>query len=264
MELSKGEQRRRAILDMLKVSGKITIADLLATFDCSEATARRDLDLLEKSGQLIRTIGGAVAESILTPPGQELPFAEKRKEHLREKEDIAAVAASMVEEGDVIALTGGTTTFFIAKALKDAQHITVVTNAVNIAMELSDADGVQVVVSGGVMRSKSFELCGPLAEKIVECININKMFMGLDGVSLQHGFSTYSEQEAHIAQLLMRRSGSVYAVFDRSKLGKTSLFTIAPLGAVHGAIVDREPDDWFKEACAAHQIPIYTPPRPAL
>jgi DeoR/GlpR family transcriptional regulator of sugar metabolism len=259
MELSKGELRRQKILDMLKLQGKISIQDILDALNCSEATARRDLDLLEKSGRLIRTIGGAVSDAGLAATGLEIPFAEKRALNWKEKEAIAALAAGMVEEGDVVCLTGGTTTYLIAKQLKRSQHITVVTNAVNIAMELADADGIQVVVSGGVMRSKSFELCGPLAEKVIESINITKMFMGVDGVTPEHGFTTYSELEARIARMFIQRSSRVFAVFDHSKWGKSSLFTIVPLEEVDGVIVDREFEAGFMRACEDKGCHVWIP-----
>ncbi|TDF92599.1 DeoR/GlpR family DNA-binding transcription regulator [Paenibacillus piri] len=234
--LSKGERRRQLIVNTLKRQGKLSIQEIVELFDCSEATARRDLDLLEKKGALIRNLGGALLDPSMM--GGEQSFIEKKELLLYEKEAVAMKAASLVEEGDSIGLTGGTTTYLIARALKEFEGITVVTNAVNIAMELADCDGVQVLLTGGVMRRKSYELCGPLAEKVLESININKMFMGIDGIAAERGVTTYSELEAEIARLMMRRSLQTYAVFDYTKLGKTSLFPIAPLSSLHGCITN--------------------------
>ena len=102
-------------------------------------------------------------------------------------------------------LSGGTTNYLMAKLLKPARGITVVTNAVNMAMELAGSD-IQVVVTGGMMRHNSFELCGPLGEGMVGQLNIGKMFIGVDGVSSTGGITTYSEQEAQIAKAMIRRS----------------------------------------------------------
>lgn len=232
-ELSKGDKRREAIMQEIKRQGKITVQEIIDTFHCSEATARRDLDLLVKKGGLFRSLGGVRLDTVSI----ELPFNEKRELLLLEKEAIAEKAASMVEPGDIVGLTGGTTTFLIARHLKRHRHITVVTNAVNIAMELADS-GVQIVLTGGVMRSNSFELCGPLAEKIVESLNIGKMFMGVDGITAEHGLTTFSEQEADIARLMIKRSIQTIAVFDRTKVGRTSLFSAAPLSTVSACITD--------------------------
>jgi len=234
-------ERQEQVLAYLERYGSISLAGMTDQFDCSEATARRDLDDLEKAGKVIRTMGGG-AKYNGGPLVREVPFREKQHARYREKEAIAALAASLVEEGDVIGLTGGTTTFLIARELKKRRNVTVVTNAVNIAMELADADEIQVVLTGGVLRNRSFELCGPLAEQTVKALNIHKMFMGVDGVTEQ-GVSTYSELEANIASLLMGRAKRTIAVFDSSKIGKSSLFHVASLGELHACITDRMPED---------------------
>ncbi|OPA79996.1 DeoR family transcriptional regulator [Paenibacillus selenitireducens] len=233
---SKGEQRRQLILQLLKQQGRITIQEIIDQFDCSEATARRDLDLLDKKGEIIRTIGGALFDGISTV--REMPFAEKKQHLWLEKEAIARKAVELIEEGDSICLTGGTTTFLIARELKSRQGVTVVTNAVNIAMELADSEGIQVVVVGGVMRNKSFELCGPLAEKTIMHLNIEKLFIGVDGISAEQGITTYSELEAQTGRMLMSRAKHTIAVFDRTKVNKASLFSIAPLSELHACVTD--------------------------
>lgn len=254
-ELSKGEERRHKIMNVLKTQGKITIQEIMDKCHCSEATARRDLDYLVKTEAVIRTIGGAQFEGIAGI--REASFYEKRQLLWVEKESIASKAASLIEEGDVIGLTGGTTTYLIAKEIKGRKNITVVTNAVNIAMELADSDGVQVVLTGGVMRKNSFELCGPLAESVVEGLNIGKMFMGADGFALEQGVTTYSELEAQIGRMLIRRSSRTYAVIDHSKIGKASLFSIAPLSALYGCITDAALDKELAEAMAKANVEVY-------
>ncbi|OME89701.1 MULTISPECIES: DeoR/GlpR family DNA-binding transcription regulator [Paenibacillus] len=258
MQYSKGELRRAKTLELIKSHGKISLQEIIEVVGCSEATARRDLDMLEKSGGIIRTTGGAIYEGLLMQSAAELPFADKRDFKRQDKERIAEAAASLVEEGDIICLTGGTTTFFIAKALKSRRNITIVTNAVNIAFELADSEDIQVVVIGGVMRAKSYELSGPLAENVIDRINITKMFLGVDGVSLNHGFTMHSELEARIAQLMIERSSEVYAVFDQSKLEKSALFTIIPLKQVTGVITNKQPEGWFEQACREQQIAVHT------
>lgn len=235
--LSKGELRRAKVLNLLKTQGRVTLQEIIGGFDCSEATARRDLDFLEKSGQIIRTIGGALFEGG-GPNYREISFHEKKHHLWLEKEAIAAKAASLVNVGDIVGLTGGTTTYLIAKALRNKTGITVVTNAVNIAAELAEAEGIQVVVTGGVMRNKSFELCGPLAEKTLEDINISKMFIGIDGINAVQGLTTYSELEAEIAKLLIKRSNQSIAVFDHTKANRASLFRVAPLSSIHACVTD--------------------------
>jgi len=259
--LSKGEQRRRQIMQWLKKEGQISLAEITARLGCSEATARRDLDHLARSGDVIRTIGGARLDMAVI--GREFSFQEKRNLLRLEKEAIAARAASLIREGDIVGLTGGTTTFLIARELKTMSGITVVTNAVNIAMELADSDGIQVVVTGGVMRSKSYELCGPLAQSVVEKLNIGTMFLGIDGISPEGGVTTFSEAEAEIGRLLISRSVRTIAVFDHTKAGRTSLFSYAPLSALSACVTDRPLDADLERSLREAGVEILYAPVPA-
>lgn len=242
---SKGNQRRLNLLNILKLNGRITVQEIVERFGCSEATARRDLDLLEKTEPIIRTIGGALYDGFHS--ARETSFTERKRLAWIEKEAIAEKAASLVKEGDIIGLSGGTTMFLMARALKSLKNITVVTNAVNIAMELADSDEIQVMVTGGIMRNKTFELCGPMAERMVEGLNIGNIFIGMDGISAAQGLTTYSESEAQIAKALINRSAKTFAVFDHSKVGKSSLFPIAPLSSVEACITDSPLDDEFRD-----------------
>ncbi|SFE50594.1 transcriptional regulator, DeoR family [Paenibacillus algorifonticola] len=251
---SKGQRRREAILQLLKQQGRVTISEIVEQFDCSEATARRDLEQMEASYPIIRTIGGAMYDGLSVV--RDMGFSEKQDISYLEKERIAAKAVSLIQEGDVIGLSGGTTNYLIAKQLKLRSGITVVTNAVNIAMELAGSP-IQVVVTGGIMRHNSFELCGPLGEGMVDHLNIGKMFIGVDGVSAGGGITTYSEQEAQIAKALIRRSVETYAVFDQTKVGKMSLFSISPLAALQAFITDQPIEGELKLAAQQLNIDVY-------
>lgn len=252
---TKGQNRRERILEVLKQQGRLSVQDIVSRFGCSEATARRDLDLLESEAHIIRTMGGALYDGL--NPVREASFSERKSISWAEKERIASRAASFVQEGDIIGLSGGTTVFLIAKALKTRSGITVVTNAVNVAMELADSEGIQVVVTGGIMRNKSFELCGPLAEKMLESLNIGKMFLGIDGLAVAQGATTYSELEAQAAKMLMKRSQETYAVFDHTKVDRASLFSIAPLSAFHACITDSAPSEELAIELKKQEVALY-------
>lgn len=254
LQPSKGERRRAEIMLLLKQQGRITIQELVERLGISEATARRDLEMMEKTEPLIRTIGGAMYDGLNSV--RDLPFEEKKGLSYLEKERIAQQAATLIDEGDVIGLSGGTTNYLLAKLLKPRKGITVVTNAVNIAMELAGSE-VQVVVTGGIMRHNSFELCGPLGEAMVAHLHIGKMFIGVDGISVEGGITTYSEQEAQIAKALMMRAQATYAIFDHTKVGKTSLFSIAALTDVHAYITDAALDGALADYAAEQGARVY-------
>ncbi|MFD0962282.1 DeoR/GlpR family DNA-binding transcription regulator [Paenibacillus chungangensis] len=251
---SKGQRRRESILLLMKQQGRITISEIVSKFNCSEATARRDLEQMEGNYPVIRTIGGALYDGLGTV--RELPFAVKEELSILEKERIAGLAATHIVEGDVIGLSGGTTNFLLAKQLKLRKGITVVTNAVNIAMELGGSD-IQVVVIGGIMRHNSFELCGPLGEGMIAQLHITKMFIGIDGISAEGGITSYSEQEAGTLKALMGRSQAVYAVFDHTKRNRNSLFSLAELSQLHAVITDAPIEGELGEQLQAHGVQVY-------
>ncbi|TYP71155.1 DeoR family transcriptional regulator of aga operon [Paenibacillus methanolicus] len=253
-QASKGRRRREQIMNVLKRQGRITIQEVVERFGVSEATARRDLEMMEKTEPVIRTIGGAMYDGMNAV--RELPFAEKEGLSYLEKERIAAAAASLIEEGDVVGLSGGTTNYLLAKMLKTRRGITVVTNAVNVAMELAGSE-IGVVVTGGMMRHNSFELCGPLGEGMIGQLNIGKMFLGVDGVSSTSGITTYSEQEAHIAKAMIRRAQATYAMFDHTKVGRTSLFSIASISELQGFITDAPLPHHLESAARLHGISVH-------
>ncbi|WP_325176660.1 DeoR/GlpR family DNA-binding transcription regulator [Paenibacillus alkalitolerans] len=251
---TKGNRRRSQIFEAMKREGEISIDEIMRRFGCSEATARRDLNMLAETGKIIRTLGGAYFERASS---LEVPFQDKKSVLLSEKLAIAAKAVSLIEEGDVIGLTGGSTTFLIAKEIKHLNNITVVTNAVNIAMELAESDTVQTVLTGGVLRGKSYELCGPLAEGVLAKLNIGKMFAGIDGINLEQGLMTYSELEAHIGRLMIERSKQAVAVFDHTKVNRTSLFTMAPLSSVQACITDKKLEPAWESHLQALRIEMH-------
>src|SRR6202162_6052716 len=153
------EERQRAILELLRRDGRVVVVDLAEQYDTSQVTIRKDLDALHLKGQIHRTHGGALParEGMLEDP----TLREKEKLHRKEKLQIAAAAARMVKAGQVVILASGTTTTAVARALREFKALTVITNAVNIAAELSGSS-VEVILTGGSLRKNSFSLVGPI------------------------------------------------------------------------------------------------------
>ncbi|WP_263368735.1 transcriptional repressor AgaR [Edaphobacter bradus] len=230
------EERQRAILELLSRDGRVLVVDLAEHFRTSQVTIRKDLDTLHAKGRIHRTHGGAlsVRESALEDPS----LREKEKLHPKEKLQIAEAAARMVTEGQVVILDSGTTTTAIARALKPVKNVTIITNALNIAAELSGTD-LEVILTGGNLRKNSFSLVGPLAEDTLRRLNADILFLGVDGFDVQYGLSTPNLLEARVNRAMMDVSKLAVAVCDSSKFGKRSLSMIAPPSALHGVITDR-------------------------
>jgi DeoR family transcriptional regulator of aga operon len=230
------EERQRAILEMLSHDGRVLVVDLAKHFHTSQVTIRKDLEALHAKGRIHRTHGGAlsVRESALEDP----TLREKEKLHRKEKLQIAAAAARMVTEGQVVILDSGTTTTAIARALRNFQNLTIITNAVNIAAELSGSN-LEVILTGGNLRKNSFSLVGPLAEDTLRRLNADILFLGVDGFDVQYGLSTPNLLESKVNRAMMDVSKVVVAVCDSSKFGKRSLSLIAAPSALQGVITDR-------------------------
>jgi DeoR family transcriptional regulator, aga operon transcriptional repressor len=231
-------ERLSAILEALANDGSVGVADLATQLDVSAATVRRDLEFLEHQRMLTRTHGGAVAQGVL----YELPLRYKSARHQEEKKRIAAEAASRVADGVAIGLTGGTTTTEVARAVIDRQRLTVVTNALNIASELAIRPNLKLVVTGGYARPESYELVGPLAEQALAGLNLDVVFLGVDGISPTAGITTHHEVEAHTNLALIERARHVVVVTDSSKIGLVAFAQICPIDRVHEVITDAGAD----------------------
>lgn len=229
------EERRRAIHAILEREGRVLVADLARKFETSQVTIRKDLEILHAHGLVHRTHGGALParEGALEDP----TLREKEKLHRKEKLRIAAAAANLVKEGQVIILDSGTTTTAIARALRNFHNITIVTNAVNIAAELAGA-AMEVILTGGSLRKNSFSLVGPIAEETLRGLNADILFLGVDGFDVQYGLSTPNLLEAKVNRVMVESAKRTVAVCDSSKFGRRSLSLIAPPSALQEIVTD--------------------------
>ncbi|MFB4349696.1 DeoR/GlpR family DNA-binding transcription regulator [Microbacterium sp. CR_7] len=232
--------RLAAILDLLAVDGEVTVDDLVERFGASAATTRRDLDSLAEQRLLTRTHGGAVAHSV----AYELPVRYKSHLRTRQKESIARAAAALVSPGMVVGLSGGTTTTAIAAALAARADltagpgITIVTNAVNIAAQLATRPDIKVVVTGGVIHSRSYELVGPFVEQLLRGVRLDMAFIGVNAVDPADGARTDDEREAAVNSVMAQRAQRAVIVADSSKVGAGSFASIGGADLFQTLITD--------------------------
>lgn len=252
--MSKTASRQDGVLRLLRSQGTVTVGEIMERFGVSEATARRDLETLEQEKKLIRTFGGAVLETMR----KEIPFYRKMEMNAAGKSEIADKAAGLIRSGDVIGLTGGSTTMHLARRLiqHPPERLTVVTNALNIAFELAGVAGLELIVTGGVTRTQSYELSGPMADSVLEGITIQKTFVGADGVDLEWGLTTFNELEANTNRRMIRQSMETYVLADHNKLNQRSLFRIEGWQPVTALVTDSGIPDGLKESYAAAGIAI--------
>jgi len=227
-------ERLSMILERLAQTGSVAVAPLAQDLAVSSATIRRDLELLDSQRLITRTHGGAVARGLL----YELPLRYKAARHQEEKLRIARAAVAHVPEGGAVGLTGGTTTTEVARAIADRPGLTIVTNALNIASELAIRPNLKLVIPGGVARSESYELVGPLAEASLQTLNLNVVFVGVDGIAVAEGLTTHHDVEANTNRVLIDRAQRVVVVADSSKLERVTFARICGVERVDVLITD--------------------------
>ena len=230
------EERRRAILEIVNREGRVLVLDLAKRFETSQVTVRKDLEALHAHRLIHRTHGGALParDGALEDP----TLREKEKLHHQEKVRIAEAASRMVQEGQVVILDSGTTTTEIARTLRTFRKLTIVTNAVNIAAELSGT-AVDVILTGGTLRKNSFSLVGPIAEETLHRLSADLLFLGVDGFDVHYGLSTPNLLEAKVNKVMVEVAKHTVAVCDSSKFGRRSLSLIVPPSALHEVVTDR-------------------------
>ena len=229
------KERLDSILAALGADGVVEVTTMAKQLDVSVASIRRDLELLEGRNLLVRTHGGAVSRDV----SYELPLRYRSGKQAAQKRAIAAEAAARVPAGrSTVGLSGGTTTTEVAHNLLEHADLTVVTNALNIASELVVRTNIRLVITGGVARTQSYELVGPLAEASLRGLNLDVAFLGVDGVSPVAGLTTHQEMEAHTNATLISRARRVIAVADSTKLGKVTFAQICSADEIHELITD--------------------------
>lgn len=229
-------ERHGRILEHVQKKKTVTVAELSRLLDVSEVTVRKDLIKLEQEGLLSRVHGGASVAHFLP---LERSFTEKQGERVEEKARIARQALAHIQPGDTLILGAGTTTMELAKLLGQIPDLTIVTNAVNIAMELNSHGAHHVILIGGEMRAKSFALVGPVAEDNLKKLSVSKCFIGADGIHEDDGLSTLSLAEGKANRIMMERSRKVYVLADHTKFGETHFSSFADLSDVDRIVTDR-------------------------
>jgi DeoR/GlpR family transcriptional regulator of sugar metabolism len=231
-------ERQKIILETLERDRGVEVSELSIRFGVSDMTIRRDLLKLEQTGHVLRTFGGAILKEKL--PTLELSFLEKISYHQNEKVNIGKLAASLVSDGDTIAIGAGTTCFQVARNLPEDINITVVTNAINIGMELSSRKNIRLMMTGGMLVEDSFALVGPFAEETFNQVYVNKFFMGATGLSLEYGVTTQELSEAALYKSMIRSVGEIIVVADASKIGMITFAPVIPLDRISKLITSKE------------------------
>src|SRR5215208_1220506 len=239
------ERRAQLILQELLRAGKVSVGPMAKRLKVSTATIRRDLGELEGRGLLRRSHGGALPiQPLLYEPFRHTSnYHEQERQRIAEKRRIGLVAAELVMDGEFLAIGAGTTATQVARSISLHKGLTVLTNAINVAMELSHRDDLKVIVTGGFLSGDWFALVGPGAIQSVGEIFVDKVFIGVDGIHVEHGLTTNYPDQATIHRAMMRQARQKIVVADHRKIGATGTALISPLSEVNILITDKGVSD---------------------
>lgn len=233
-------ERQHHVARIVEEHGRARVADLAAQFGVSAVTIRKDLLVLEGEHLVVRTHGGAIAIGRSRP---ERAFDVRERLQREEKSRIGAVAASLVSDGESIALDASTTALYVARQLKargDWNQLTVITNGLRIAAELAGFPGITVAMPGGWVRWEALSLVGVLGDGVFDRINVQKAFVGAAGFTIESGLSDATEEEAQIKRSMITAAREVIAIVDHTKWGRAAFATFCPTKQITGVLTDSE------------------------
>lgn len=228
-------ERHQFILQELKIKGSINIQDLSDSLEVSGVTIRKDLKMLEDKNLLFRTHGGA---SINNPYAIERPIQEKQHINSDEKQRIARAALSLLGNNDSIMIGSGSTVYELASHLQSNRPLTVITPALKVSVELSNKPNIEVLQLGGIIRQNSSSVAGNFAEYMLNSISCGLIFLGVDGIDLDFGFTISNLTEAGLNQKMIKSAQSVVILADHTKFRKRGIAKICNIEDVRYLVTD--------------------------
>lgn len=230
--------RRDKISSLIKANGSVQVSKLVEQFDVSAVTIRKDLKFLEDLGLSTRTYGGAIRNEG-SRRTIERPIECKEQLFAKEKYAIGKAAAELVKPGDAIILDSGTTTFHLAAQLHEIKDVIAVTNGLNVMNKLSSVEHLELIMLGGTLRRKNMSFFGAHAERALQDLHVDKLFLGVDGFHLEKGITTHFEPEAHLNRIMVSAANEIIVVTDSSKFGSTCLHQIVMTSQIATVVTDQ-------------------------
>jgi DeoR family transcriptional regulator, aga operon transcriptional repressor len=246
-------ERQKQILSLLDRQGRLSVAEIVQQFSISEATARRDLESLALQGKAQRVHGGVISVEQAPP---ELPILEREREQPDEKTRIGRAAASLVADKETVFLGSGTTVLEVARNLRDRKQLTVITNSLPVLNTLAGLKEITVISLGGMLRESELSFIGHITEQALSEVRVDKVFMGIRGLSLEHGLANDYLQETLTDRAILKIGREVVIVADYSKVNRVSTALLAPLEAMNTFVTDAKADKKFLQALKKQGIHI--------
>ena len=246
-------ERQKRILENLNTDGAVTVSKLSAELGVTEETVRRDLEKLESKELLRRTHGGALP---IDEGSYEFSLEKRKSINVEIKQALARKAVQYIASGDSVFLDASTTTFYMAKEIKNMKNVTVITNSIRIINELSGVEGIKVIATGG-MVSNNQSFVGSMAEnQITEKYFADKMFFSSRGIGDNSIILESNEQECFIKQRMMKNSRTHFYLCDKSKIGRVGYMRLASFDEIDYLVIDTDVTGDLKDILDEYNVEI--------
>lgn len=237
-------ERKNAILTKLSIEGKVLVSELSREYGVTEETIRRDLEKLEKEGLAKKTYGGAVKNENFNI---DLPFYVRKQTNVESKQYIASVIGSMINDGDYLMLDSSTTALFVVKSIIHKKKITLITNSIEILLELSNKPDWTVISTGGTFKEVGLSLVGYQAERMVSGFHVDMAICSSKGIDSDMGVTDSNERDAEIKKAFFKSAKKKILALDSSKFDITSFIKICDVSDLDMVVTEKRPSDIWLE-----------------
>lgn len=241
-------ERRNLILEKLQEEKKVVVSELSEQFGVSEETIRRDLDKFDKEGLAIKSYGGAVLNE---NTNTDMPFMVRRKKNMKGKKIIADIIGGLIADGDHIIVDPSTTAVSIVNALRDKKRLTIITNSLEVLMELSDAPGWDIISTGGTLKENYLALVGPRAMEGISSFNADKVILSCKGIDMNKGITDAHEMFSQVKKVMLSNAAQKILAVDYTKFDNVAFSQICDVTDIDMVVTDKKPSegwmDYFKD-----------------
>lgn len=247
-------ERQNKIFATLQQEKRVVVSDLSQIYNVTEETIRRDLEKLEKEGLVKKTYGGAVINESINV---DLPYNIRKKSNVSNKQYIAKIISSMIEDGDNIMVDASSTALYVIKYIKTKKNITLITNSIEILLNLSDITGWKILSTGGLLKEGSLSLVGYQAEKMLKTFHVDKAIISCKGVDIKNGLTDSNEMEAQVKKTMLNSAKQKILAVDNSKFDKVSFVEIGNFSDIDTVVTDIELEQRWKQKFNTTGVKVY-------
>lgn len=232
-------ERRNEILEKLQIEKRVVVSELSGHYSVSEETIRRDLEKLERDGYAIKSYGGAVINENVN---LDLPLNIRKNRNIVEKQRIAELVSKMIHDGDSLMLDASSTAFYVAKAMKAKTNLTVITNSIEILIELFDANDWSILSTGGLSKEGTYALVGPQTDKMLSSYHVDKAIISCRGLDIAAGLTDPDELHANNKKTMLGAANEKILAIDHTKFDTVSFTNICGIEGITTVVTDQAPE----------------------